>query len=129
MPIRPHAKKATARRLRKTMTDAEHRLWFHLRRNQTGFHFRRQHPIGPYIADFVCLETNLIIEADGSQHLDSAHDQRRDTWLQAQGFRILRLWNNDLLAQTDAALAVIMDALHAAPGLAAQYCGRPTPEP
>ncbi|MBB5208987.1 very-short-patch-repair endonuclease [Chiayiivirga flava] len=104
------------------MTDAEQRLWFHLRRNLTGHHFRRQHPIGPYIADFVCLDARLVIEADGSQHADSATDRRRDAWLQSQGFRILRLWNTDLLAQTDAALAAIIAALNASPPL-------PTPTP
>lgn len=99
------------------MTDAEHRLWCHLRRNLTGFHFRRQHPIGPCMADVVCLEARLVIEADGSQHLDAATDRRRDGWLQSQGFRIPRLWNTELLAQTDAALAVIISALNACPPL------------
>ena len=61
--------------------------------------------------DFVHLQARLIIEADGSQHLDSAHDRQRDAWLQAQGYRVLRFWNNDILQHPDTVLAAIWQAL------------------
>ncbi len=84
------------------MTEAEVRLWRLLRaRRFAGFKFRRQVPLGPYIADFACLETRLIVEADGSQHAGSTHDQRRDLWFRSQGYRILRFWNNDILTRSD----------------------------
>jgi very-short-patch-repair endonuclease len=101
-----------ARGLHKQMTDAELRLWFHLRRRQlAGFRFRKQHPIGHCVVDFVCMEAVLTIEADGSQHLDSPLDASRDEWLQSQGFRILRFWNDDVLLRTDQVLATILDFL------------------
>jgi very-short-patch-repair endonuclease len=83
-----------ARRLRREMTDAERRLWAMLRGSQLeGAKFRRQVPIGRYIADFACFKSKLIVELDGSQHADSAYDAERDAWLEAQGFRVLRFWN------------------------------------
>ena len=97
-----------ARKLRGSMTDAEQRLWKFLRRRHLGHgRFRRQHPIGPYIADFVCLEPKLVIEVDGGQH-GSDVDSAREAWLGGQGFRILRFWNNDVLARTDDVVAVIL---------------------
>ena len=107
MPASQHA-----RQLRQRMTDAELLLWRHLRsRRLDGHKFRRQHPIGPYIVDFVHLQARLIIEADGSQHLGNAHDRQRDAWLQAQGYRVLRFWNNDILQHPDTVLAAIWQAL------------------
>lgn len=101
-----------ARQLRQRMTDAEQLLWHHLRnRRLDGHKFRRQHPIGPYIVDFVHLQARLIIEADGGQHLASQRDPQRDAWLQAQGYRVLRFWNHDILQQTDTVLAAIWQAL------------------
>src|SRR5229473_2581234 len=80
-----------ARELRITMTDAERRLWSALRgRRLRGFKFRRQHRLGPFIADFVCVEHRLVIEADGGQHAESAVDARRTAWLEARGWRVLR---------------------------------------
>ena len=68
-----------------------------------GFKFRRQEPIGRYIADFVCFKARLIVELDGSQHLDqSEHDAVRDAWLQSQGFVVLRFWNNEWDSQPEA---------------------------
>jgi very-short-patch-repair endonuclease len=88
------------------------RLWKYLRRRQlNGFFFRKQCPIGPYIADFACLEARLIIELDGGQHADSATDASRDAWFTAQGFRTLRFWNNDVLANTEGVLMTITEAL------------------
>jgi len=88
-----------ARSLRSNLTDTEQLLWRHLRLRQINGHkFRRQRPIGPYIVDFVCLEKKLIIELDGGQHAEqSDYDAERDAWLRAQGFTVLRFWNNDVL--------------------------------
>jgi very-short-patch-repair endonuclease len=100
-----------ARRLRQQATDAETRLWYHLRgRRLEGFRFRRQHPIGPYFADFACLEVGLIVELDGGQHnthTGVAHDTIRSDVLAARGFEILRFWNNDVLQNTQGVLDVI----------------------
>ena len=87
-----------AREMRLNPTDAEHRLWSMLRdRRMLVFKFRRQFVIERYIVDFICFERRLIIEADGSQHAESEYDQRRDAFLRAQGFSVLRFWNNDVL--------------------------------
>jgi very-short-patch-repair endonuclease len=110
--VREGAKKLFARKLRREMTDAERCLWTHLRRHQlAGFRFRRQFPVGPYIVDFMCVEAKLVIEIDGSQHLESASDAVRSSWLEGQGFRVLRFWNHDVLMRTKEVLAVIFDAL------------------
>lgn len=103
-----------ARELRNNATEAERRLWRHLRRRQlTGLKFRRQRPIGPYICDFVCLEACLIVELDGSQHVEQAdYDLRRDAFLRSNGFRVLRFWNGDVLAQIDSVIDMIFEALH-----------------
>jgi len=87
------------RTLRKNMTDAERALWQALRGRQVlGLKFRRQHPFGDYILDFVCLEHKLIIEVDGGQHSEQAdYDERRTRELQKAGFRVLRFWNNEVL--------------------------------
>ncbi len=87
-----------ARDMRKAPTDAERALWRILRdRRFSGYKFRRQAPIGDYIADFVCYAERLIVEADGSQHADNLHDARRDAWFLLQGFRIRRFWNFEIL--------------------------------
>jgi very-short-patch-repair endonuclease len=98
-----------ARTLRQNLTDAERRLWFHLRRKQlNGHRFRRQVPIGPYIADFVCFEAKLVIEVDGGQHNDDAEkDARRTALMESQGYRVLRFWNNEVLGNTDGVLETI----------------------
>jgi very-short-patch-repair endonuclease len=101
-----------ARRLRKEMTDAERALWRLLRDCRLkGWRFRRQEPIDRYIVDFICFEARLIIEVDGGQHFESATDKTRDTYLESQGFRILRLWNTDILANRDGAYQTILTAL------------------
>jgi very-short-patch-repair endonuclease len=101
-----------ARQLRVVMTDAERRLWAALRgRRLQGFKFRRQHPLGPYILDFACIEHRLVIEADGGQHADCEHDRRRTGWLEARGWRVVRFWNNEILANTDGVLDAILRAL------------------
>jgi very-short-patch-repair endonuclease len=89
-----------ARRLRRTPTDAEMRLWWHLRqKNLAGFRFRRQHPFGPYVVDFFCAEAKLIVEVDGGQHAEESDTRRR--WIEAQGYRLIRFWNNDVLGNTE----------------------------
>jgi very-short-patch-repair endonuclease len=103
-----------ARKLRQNLTEAERRLWGRLRRRQLdGYKFRRQHPIGIYVCDFICLEARVVVELDGSQHLDQApHDLHRDAFLRAQGFRVRRFWNGDVLARTENVLETIFEALH-----------------
>ncbi len=88
------------------MTDAERKLWSLLRnRKLAGHKFRRQVPVGPYVADFLSFEARLIVEADGGQHAAATSDGQRDAWFAAQGYRILRFWNSDILANPDGVLA------------------------
>ena len=102
-----------AKAMRSDATPAEHRLWQILRAKRfDGYKFKRQLPIDHYIADFVCIGQKLIIEADGGQHSENAHDACRDAYLQSQGFRILRFWNNDILRDEDAVMETIFRALH-----------------
>ncbi|HWP93495.1 MAG TPA: endonuclease domain-containing protein [Thermodesulfobacteriota bacterium] len=103
-----------ARELRKNPTDAERKLWKHLRLRQLDGHkFRRQHPIGPYIVDFACLEKRLIVEVDGGQHSERVvYDEERSEWLESQGFRILRFWDNEVLTSVDVVKEVIAEALN-----------------
>ncbi len=103
-----------ARALRNEPTDCERKLWQFLRLRQLGgLRFRRQVPIGRYIADFACVEAKLIVELDGGQHQDNEHDLRRDTELVGQGFRVLRFWNNQVLQETEAVLEEILWVLRA----------------
>ena len=105
-------KRDFAKVLRQNMTDAEHLLWKHLRAHRLlGQKFRRQHPIGPYIVDFVHLGARLIIECDGSQHNQSTTDSQRDTWLREQGYQVLRFWNHDILDNTESVLTQILATL------------------
>ena len=101
-----------ARRLRTRPTEAERKLWSVLRSRQLdGFRFRRQAPIGRFIVDFVCLERKLVVEADGGQHAESLADDARTAWLESQGFRVIRFWNNDVLANIDGVADTIRRAL------------------
>jgi very-short-patch-repair endonuclease len=103
--------KLRARQLCGNLTDAERVLWRELRQHQLGARFRRQFPIPPYIVDFACLEAKLIVEADGGQHATSRYDESRDARLTAKGWRILRLWNNDILSNRAGVLQIIAEAL------------------
>jgi len=120
-----------ARRLRRQPTDAERRLWARLR--SRGLHdakFVRQQPIGPFVVDFVCRESKLVIEVDGGQHAASKSDAVRDRWLKEQGYRVLRFWNHDVLQNIDGVLEVIARALGADASCrpaAADGDGRPFP--
>ena len=104
---------ANAKYLRKNMTDAELLLWQHLRRRQIlGLKFRRQHPVGSYIVDFVCLEKKFVIEVDGSQHLINAnYDKSRTLFLKSVGFQVVRFWNHDVLNSVDSVLERIVEFL------------------
>lgn len=104
-----------ARALRKNMTDAERKLWAILRRETLCYKFRRQAPIGRYIVDFVCFEKKLVIEVDGGQHLNSVDDQMRDQWLQSQGFRVMRFWNNEVLTNLSGVAECVRPALEPLP--------------
>ena len=109
------AARQNAKTLRSGMTDAERRLWSRLRREQLGVKFRRQHPLGTYVLDFVCLNPKLVVEVDGSQHLQqAAYDERRTAWLETQGYAVLRFWAHEVLSQTDAVVARIFELLKAA---------------
>lgn len=98
-----------ARALRKNQTDAEKLLWNHLRARQLhGYKFRRQVPIGRYIVDFTCPSLKLVIELDGSQHMNNVpYDDRRTSFLTSQGYKVTRFWNNEVLEQTDSVLAAL----------------------
>lgn len=105
-----------AKAMRHAPTGAEARMWRLLRdRRFAGHKFRRQVPIGPYIADFVCYEKKLIVELDGSQHAENPRDKRRDAELERRGFRVLRVWNNDLNARKDAVMDVVWHRLEEEP--------------
>ena len=102
-----------ARHLRIHPTEAEKRLWTVLRRQQfEGHRFRRQAPIGRHIIDFVCLRRRLVVEIDGGQHAYRVQaDAARTAWLESQGFRVLRFWNNDVLGNTNGVVEAIRQAL------------------
>jgi very-short-patch-repair endonuclease len=110
-----------ARRMRKDWTKAEDVFWFNVRaRRLNGYKFRRQHLIGPYIVDFVCLRAKLIVELDGGQHaLQQEYDRERDAFLKKQGFRVLRFWNTELLTNRDGVLETVLREL--------QSVGAPSP--
>jgi len=101
-----------ARNLRKSQTNAEKRLWSHLRRKQIhGRRFRRQVPIGPFIVDFFCPKLKLIIEADGGQHaFTQSKDQKRTEWLESRGYTVLRFWNNEIIENIEEVVAKISRA-------------------
>jgi len=101
-----------ARQLRHDATDSERRLWAALRdRRLRGYRFRRQHPIGDFIVDFACTRHRLVVEADGGQHADNDADRRRTAWLEAEGWRVLRFWNNDVLANANGVIETILREL------------------
>ncbi|HEV7291171.1 MAG TPA: endonuclease domain-containing protein [Devosia sp.] len=106
--------------LRANMTDAERKLWARLRNRQfLGFKFVRQHPVGPYIADFACRDADLIVELDGGQHADNREDLLRTQALREHGYSLIRFWNDEVLTNIDGVLTVLMEHLGKAssPGL------------
>jgi len=122
--MRHGQKRDRARELRRDMTLAERRLWNILKLRQLdGFRFRRQFPIGPYIADFTCLEARLVVEVDGGQHMEAADDGIRDAFLRREGFQVLRFWNNEVMANLEGVRALVAQGLAEAcphPGLPPQ---------
>lgn len=114
--MRKGAMTGCAKALRQRMTDAEQRLWYHLRAGRlAGFKFRRQHPIGPYVVDFACLALRLVIELGGGQHAGDPNDPAREAFLRGHGYRVLRFWNNEALSNTAAVCESILQALSIEP--------------
>jgi len=110
--LKKRNKIAIAKKLRINSTDTEKYLWKYLRERQLeGFKFRRQHPIGKYIVDFVNLERKIIIELDGGQHLENKKDKLRDKWLEKQGYEVLRFWDNEVLTNVEGVLEVIREKI------------------
>jgi very-short-patch-repair endonuclease len=104
----PLVAKFRARAMRREPTEAERKLWYALRdRRMQSVEFRRQAPIGPYIADFLCVAHRLIVEVDGSQHAESFRDEARDAWLARERYRVLRFWHHEVLTTPDSVLATI----------------------
>ena len=105
--MRDKNKKSTARAksLRSEMPEAEHRLWYFIRKKQLdGFQFRKQHPVGPYITDFACVKKNLIIEVDGATHStdeEREYDTRRTRYLESKGWKVIRYPNEDIYKHID----------------------------
>src|SRR5580704_17768193 len=107
-------RRETARRLRVNATNAEDILWRQLRRSPVlGTHFRRQEPIGPYVVDFACMASRLVLEVDGSQHAEgpvAETDRARTQWLESEGYRLLRFWNNEVTQNIEG----VLESIHAA---------------
>ena len=118
-----------ARKLRKTMTPQEVKLWARLRELRLqDYHFRRQAPIDGYIVDFVCFGSRLVVEADGGQHgfgSQQSSDEKRDSYLTKNGFRTLRFWNSDIDRNIDGVMQTILQALSAPPPRSAAPTGPP----
>jgi len=105
-----------ARAMRHDQTPAERRLWGMLRGGELGeLKFRRQVPLGGYIADFVCFYPRVVVECDGGQHADSAYDSARDAWFRAEGFQVLRYWNADVLEYSRQTAEAILRAVGRGP--------------
>ena len=101
-----------ARKLRSQTTEAEKRLWKHLRNRQLDdCKFYRQYPIFPYYVDFICRDRKLIIEVDGGQHNESKSDAKRTAFLEEKGYTVIRFWNNDVLRNTEGVLFEIQSVL------------------
>ncbi len=109
--MREGQKRDTARALRRNSTDAERAIWRLLRdRRLEGIKFRRQVPIGPFVADFASITHRIVVELDGGQHADSLADKQRDAFLTSEGWQVLRFWNNDVMRNRDGVLESIAQA-------------------
>ena len=115
MPRPPRSNPKTRTRaieLRKERTPAERKLWAVIRNDQLGVNFRRQHAIGHYIPDFVCIEKKLIIELDGSQHIEQAeYDTERTKYFETLGYKVIRFWNNQIMNNINSVIKAIQFAL------------------
>jgi very-short-patch-repair endonuclease len=110
----PATLQTTARKLRADMTDAERRLWSILRsRRMVGYKFRRQHPLGCFVLDFACYDHRLAIEVDGGQHADNESDAERTAFIEAQGWRVMRFWNNEVMQNPEGVTDSILRELRA----------------
>ena len=120
-----------AKTLRTNQTEAEQRLWYHLRAHRfMDLKFKRQKPMGRYIVDFVCVERRLIIELDGGQHAEQVvYDQHRDAWLRSQGYTVLRFWNNEVMQQLDGVLEQIRLTLTLSPSPSPERSPSPQSSP
>ncbi len=111
-----------ARKLRREMTDTERILWSELRGRRLGEHrFRRQHPIGPYIVDFVCLDKRFVVEIDGGHHSEAQqieHDTRRTRWLEGAGYIVFRATNTEVFENLDGVAETILAELYLRPSFA-----------
>lgn len=106
------AKTAQARALPRNATDAEKKPWTLLRdRRLVGRKIRRQIPLGPYVVDFHCSEARLVVEADGGQHANSCSDEQRIAWLERNGYRVKRYWNNDILTNPEGVFIDLIETL------------------
>ena len=127
----PLSLKASARELRRNLTADERVLWNALRARQfAAFKFRRQHPIGPFVLDFYCIERRLAIEVDGGGHADAEtarYDAIRSSWLAKNSVRVLRFWNTDVRQNLDGVLRRILEGLTEAPSPAPPRAARPLP--
>ena len=105
--------KERRKELRKSSTPQEFKLWLYLKTKNLGVKFRRQQSIGPYIADFYCKEKNLVIELDGSQHVETKeYDKERDSYLQTLGIKVIRFWNNEIDKNMDGVLIKIKEKIN-----------------
>jgi len=124
--------KERARVLRQDMTIAENRMWYFLRnRRLNGYKFVREYVIGNYIADFVCRDKKLIVEIDGGQHMEAAvYDQRRTRYLTANGYKVVRFWNNEVLLNVQIVLETILRSLEDMPpeNTLIRRCAPPSPQ-
>jgi very-short-patch-repair endonuclease len=115
MPISDNYKRSLSRSFRRNETDAEHMLWMSLRNRQLmGFKFRRQQQLGDYVVDLIYFESKIIIEVDGGQHNQKPNiqtDEKRTQWLETQGYRVLRFWNNDILTNLEGVVQRISETL------------------
>lgn len=115
MPRPPRSNPKTRTRaieLRKELTPAERKLWSKIRNDQLGVNFRRQHAIGNFIPDFICIEKKLVIELDGSQHLEQEeYDKKRTKYLELQGYKVIRFWNNEVMNNIDGVILAILHAM------------------
>ncbi|HET7883367.1 MAG TPA: DUF559 domain-containing protein [Acetobacteraceae bacterium] len=120
--MQPRQELEGARIARRFPTATEKRLWSRLRRDALGCHFRRQHPVPPYVLDFGCPSLKIAVEADGGQHNQPGEHAARDRYLQERGWLVLRFWNNEMLENIDGVIAVIHKACQ-------QRAATPLPNP
>ena len=129
MPTFKPRNTARARELRRMATPAERLLWQYLSRSRLGAKFSRQMPVGPWFADFLCRELRLVVEVDGVSHdLQLAHDARRDAWLQANGYVVVRVSNADVLGNVEGVVRHLQEVVEGLRSGQAQAHPQPLPQ-